>query len=186
MIQEDLAAGAKAKNEGIALKKEYEEVFPYFIKVPFTGAYNCGNYYEFEYADNNDYCELEVYNCNNALNYEVESMVALTKLLGKTKTTNYPIYIQQLATFDIESIDTSKTSISKEEARDYIMDIETPIGFHICDWLFDAVVYHGKEKMAKLFNFVEDMGINDLDNRNCGYVKGVPCLVDYSGYYEIF
>ena len=25
MIQEDLAAGAKAKNEGIALKKEYEE-----------------------------------------------------------------------------------------------------------------------------------------------------------------
>ena len=31
MIQEDLAAGAKAKNEGIALKKEYEETQKKFI-----------------------------------------------------------------------------------------------------------------------------------------------------------
>ena len=32
MIQDDLAAGAKAKNEGIALRKEYEEKVKSYVK----------------------------------------------------------------------------------------------------------------------------------------------------------
>ena len=43
----------------------------------------------------------------------------------------------------------------------------------------------GEETLGGIFNFINEVGIEDLHGNNCGYNKdGLVVFTDYSGYYD--
>ena len=53
------------------------------------------------------------------------------------------------------------------------------------EWCLAFVEKYGENELDKLFNFLEEKGINDLHAMNVGYTEdNSPIIFDYSGFFE--
>ena len=55
------------------------------------------------------------------------------------------------------------------------------------DFIVDMFKDYPDEEVAGVFNFIDEVGIEDLHGSNCGYNKdGLVVFTDYSGYHDWF
>ena len=132
-----------------------------------------------------DYCYAETSISEAAIEEGIGKCFAQTELLGLVG--DYPIYIQERCTiFDTESSSRRKELYRHRKPSDYqsLRTIRERIDFWCGDddWTLDFLHYWGEEVLRILGDFIFDKDINDLHCGNVGYRKGVPVLVDYSGY----
>ena len=151
---------------------DYEN--PYFDE--YTGAY-----YEDAEIDCSNYCELEEYLYNFAVENDVSDMFAKTEFFGRAKG-GRPVYISEKCKDfhwgDREPSDASKTLV--KDKRD-----NTP-GWSRMDSMITALFVddYGTERAAKLFQFLYDFDISDLHNHNVMISEktGKIVITDYSGF----
>lgn len=134
-----------------------------------------------------NYCQAETELAVRAKEAGLASCFAITSLLGLAN--GYPIYIQdRCSIFSDEESTTNKEKYKNRTKADYksLREVRERVDFWSIDdnWLLDFLIYFGEEMLRDLTNFIFDNNIEDLHNGNIGYIKGVPCLVDYSSYYE--
>ena len=159
----------------------------FVIKIPFCRNsdtydeyYECCDYFTGADADNGwDYCEAEAYKYNRA---ELEGLnECFAKCEKIAEIDGYPIYIQEYA--EIYRFMEDKTPHNEEETSQ-VSSICNSKGFYIfnLDWLSDVFYYFGEKVFYKLLDFIDLVGINDLHDKNIGYIGDRPVLVDYSSY----
>lgn len=158
------------------------------IKIPFSGSYSYDWDEENDEPDydtlvfdtfcTEDYCAVEASIYSDAVVAGVERFFASTKFAGSTFIDKTPIYIsERVIPFD---------TLNNEE-RSYSRDSYTKAG-KMCgrtpiEWTAMAIEFYGEEAVRKLFDFIEEEGIDDLHWGNVGLRKdGSPCLLDYSGF----
>ena len=141
-----------------------------------------GAYYEDAEIDCSNYCELEEYLYNFAVENGVSDMFAKTEFFGYAKN-GRPIYISEKCKYfwcgDREPSNASKTLV-----RDKIKSC-TPgwsrMGSTIAALFVDD---YGIERAAKLFQFLSDFNITDLHSNNVMISEktGKIVITDYSGF----
>ena len=152
---------------------DYEN--PYFDE--YTGAY-----YEDAEIDCSNYCELEEYLYNFAVENGVSDMFAKTEFFGYAKS-GRPVYIsEKCKNFwwgDREPSDASKTLVKDKR------DSHTP-GWSRMSSMITALFVddYGVERAEKLFQFLSDFNISDLHNNNVMISEktGKIVITDYSGF----
>ena len=152
---------------------DYEN--PYFDE--YTGAY-----YEDAEIDCSNYCELEEYLYNFAVENGVSDMFAKTEFFGRAKC-GRPVYISEKCKKfwwgDREPSDASKTIVKDKR------DSRTP-GWSRMDSMITALFVddYGAERAEKLFQFLSDFDISDLhsDNVMISEKTGKIVITDYSGF----
>ena len=154
---------------------DYEN--PYFDE--YTGAY-----YEDAEIDCSNYCELEEYLYNFAVENNVSDMFAKTEFFGYAKG-GRPVYIsEKCKNFwrgNREPSDASKTLVKDKR------DSRTP-GWSKMDSMITALFVddYGVERAEKLFQFLSDFNITDLhsDNVMISEKTGKIVITDYSGFFN--
>ena len=154
---------------------DYEN--PYFDE--YTGAY-----YEDAEIDCSNYCELEEYLYNFAVENGVSDMFAKTEFFGHAKC-GRPVYISEKCKnfwrSDREPSDASKTIVKDKR------DSRTP-GWSRMDSMITALFVddYGAERAEKLFQFLSDFDITDLHNDNVMISEktGKIVITDYSGFFN--
>ena len=152
---------------------DYEN--PYFDE--YTGAY-----YEDAEIDCSNYCELEEYLYNFAVENGVSDMFAKTEFFGRAKC-GRPVYISEKCKDfwlgDRKPSDASKTLVKDKR------DSRTP-GWSRMDSMITALFVddYGAERAEKLFQFLSDFDITDLHNDNVMISEktGKIVITDYSGF----
>lgn len=152
---------------------DYEN--PYFDE--YTGAY-----YEDAEIDCSNYCELEEYLYNFAIENGVSDMFAKTEFFGRAKG-GRPVYISEKCKGfhwgDRKPSDASKTLVKDKR------DSRTP-GWSRMDSMITALFVddYGVERAEKLFQFLSDFDISDLhsDNVMISEKTGKIVITDYSGF----
>lgn len=152
---------------------DYEN--PYFDE--YTGAY-----YEDAEIDCSNYCELEEYLYNFAVENGVSDMFAKTEFFGRAKC-GRPVYISEKCKGfhwgDRKPSDASKTIVKDKR------DSRTP-GWSRMDSMITALFVddYGVERAEKLFQFLSDFDISDLhsDNVMISEKTGKIVITDYSGF----
>ena len=141
-----------------------------------------GAYYEDAEIDYSNYCELEEYLYNFAVENGVSDMFAKTEFFGHAKC-GRPVYISEKCKDfwwgDREPSDASKTLV--KDKRDSL----TP-GWSRMDSMITALFVddYGVERAAKLFQFLSDFNITDLHSHNVMISEktGKIVITDYSGF----
>ena len=154
---------------------DYEN--PYFDE--YTGAY-----YEDAEIDCSNYCELEEYLYNFAVENNVSDMFAKTEFFGYAEG-GRPVYIsEKCKNFwrgNREPSDASKTLVKDKR------DSRTP-GWSKMDSMITALFVddYGVERAEKLFQFLSDFNITDLhsDNVMISEKTGKIVITDYSGFFN--
>lgn len=143
-------------------------------RIPFSGA-NCLWGTEFSLASEWDYCDVESLVYCAAESLGLEEFFAKTEYIGDFMS--HPIYISKCAEkfclpdyryrndYSKDIIDKSK----KKKEMDY-------------DIIACLILDHGEEKVDKLLEFINKIGLNDFHTGNFGIVDGKIRLIDYSGY----
>ena len=141
-----------------------------------------GAYYEDAEIDCSNYCELEEYLYNFAVENGVSDMFAKTEFFGRAKC-GRPVYIsEKCKNFwrgDREPSDASKTLVRDKR------DSRTP-GWSKMDSMITALFVddYGAERAEKLFQFLSDFDISDLHSNNVMISEktGKIVITDYSGF----
>ena len=141
-----------------------------------------GAYYEDAEIDCSNYCELEEYLYNFAVENGVSDMFAKTEFCGYAKS-GRPLYIsEKCRNFwrgDREPSDASKTLVKDKR------DSRTP-GWSKMDSMITALFVddYGVERAGKLFQFLSDFNITDLHSHNVMISEktGKIVITDYSGF----
>ena len=141
-----------------------------------------GAYYEDAEIDCSNYCELEEYLYNFAVESGVSDMFAKTEFFGHAKS-GRPVYIsEKCRNFwwgDREPSDASKTLVKDKR------DSRTP-GWSKMDSMITALFVddYGVERATKLFQFLSDFNITDLHSGNVMISEktGKIVITDYSGF----
>ena len=141
-----------------------------------------GAYYEDAEIDYSNYCELEEYLYNFAVENGVSDMFAKTEFFGHAKC-GRPVYISEKCKDfwwgDREPSDASKTLVKDKR------DSRTP-GWSKMDSMITALFVddYGVERAAKLFQFLSDFNITDLHSHNVMISEktGKIVITDYSGF----
>ena len=148
-------------------------------------------FFEFEGSpaegSNWNYCAAEAEITQKAREEGVGKCIAATEFLGYAG--DHPIYIQEKCfMFSDASTSTNKERYKHRTKKDYdsLKEIRERTDFWGIDdnWVLDLLIYWGEEMLKKLGDFIFNQNIEDLHSGNIGYRNGVPCLVDYSSYYE--
>lgn len=99
------------------------------------------------------------------------------------------VYIQNYVTYDdgrdcnvdlydeknLKTLDKINTKMGKTPGVEELPD----------EWCLAFVEKYGEDELDKLFNFLEEKGINDLHAMNVGYTEdNSPIIFDYSGFFE--
>lgn len=134
-----------------------------------------------------DYCAVEAELAVSAEKHGVSNYFAKTELLGYAR--EHPVYIQEKCCMFYDEGSTTYKEIYKQRTKadyDSLKEVRERVGFYDIndDWILDFLIYWGEEALNKLKSFIHDYCIEDLHCGNIGYRHGVPCLVDYSGYYD--
>ena len=143
-----------------------------------------GAYYEDAEIDCSNYCELEEYLYNFAVENGVSDMFAKTEFFGYAKC-GRPVYIsEKCKNFwwgDREPSDASKTLVKDKR------DSSTP-GWSRMDSMITALFVddYGVERAGKLFQFLSDFNISDLHSGNVMFSEktGKIVITDYSGFFN--
>ena len=141
-----------------------------------------GAYYEDAEIDCSNYCELEEYLYNFAVENGISDMFAKTEFFGYAKG-GRPIYISEKCKDfwwgDRKPSDASKTLVKDKR------DSRTP-GWSKMDSMITALFVddYGVERAAKLFQFLSDFNITDLHHNNVMISEktGKIVITDYSGF----
>lgn len=141
-----------------------------------------GAYYKDAEIDCSNYCELEEYLYNFAVENGVSDMFAKTEFFGYAKG-GRPVYISEKCKDfwcgDREPSDASKTLVKDKR------DSRTP-GWSRMDSVITALFVddYGIERAAKLFQFLSDFNITDLHSNNVMISEktGKIVITDYSGF----
>ena len=143
-----------------------------------------GAYYEDAEIDCSNYCELEEYLYNFAVENGVSDMFAKTEFFGYAKC-GRPVYISEKCKnfwrSDREPSDASKTLVKDKR------DSSTP-GWSRMDSMITALFVddYGVERAEKLFQFLSDFNISDLHTGNVMISEktGKIVITDYSGFFN--
>ena len=143
-----------------------------------------GAYYEDAEIDCSNYCELEEYLYNFAVENDVSDMFAKTEFFGYAKC-GRPVYIsEKCKNFwrgNREPSDASKTLVKDKR------DSRIP-GWSKMDSTITALFVddYGVERAAKLFQFLSDFNITDLHSNNVMISEktGKIVITDYSGFFN--
>lgn len=137
-----------------------------------------------------DYCKLEVYNYQAAVQDGVEDFFVETSFLDflQDKTGRpLPVYLQEQALTFTEVHSSYKSSLHSYSrlqsfTSKYAGTTELP-----SIWLEDFITYYGEEQFDTLGTFIEQAGINDLHRGNVGYTIDTmaPVIFDFSGFEEL-
>lgn len=124
----------------------------------------------------NDYCAVETYLYERAVEYGVQDAFLEIKEIGMIGASR--IYIQEKV--DCDSSD--KSSSSAEDRESYRSLAKS---YRLSDVVGGLFLHdYGEEFVKKLVSFLEEYNISDLHNGNWTVVDGKPKLVDYGGYNE--
>lgn len=134
------------------------------------------------YFETVDYCDLEVKNYQHAQKAGVERFFAETYFLMNYN--DVPCYIMRKVSCDETMMENDlyhrtieSGNMTEEETVRYISQMDDEeILYNLCDFYFDPV---SKER---LFDFLNDKGINDIHAGNIGYINNSVVIIDYSGY----
>jgi hypothetical protein len=98
---------------------------------------------------------------------------------------NTPVYIQEYVdeTCWDRSVEVSKEEIDKVVTLCNKTSYSKTADISPC-WILDFIKLYGEDELLRLFLFLEEEGVNDLHDRNVGYIHNKPVLFDYSGFYE--
>jgi hypothetical protein len=157
------------------MKVHSEELFDEF----------CGAIYGNEEDSRWNYCAVEAFLSNFAKIAGLEQCFAITECIGQAN--GHPIYAQEkCCIFSEASSTTNREKYRNRSKTDYdsLKEVRERVDFWGIDddWVLDFLIYWGEEIFKKFVAFIFEYDISDLHNGNIGYRKGVPCLVDYSGY----
>ena len=189
-----------AYNYGVSKLVLIPDEYNFVVKIPFS----CTSWTDYDEDDNEedkiaefqgayyiesgeygwDYCRAEAEFYEAAKVNGVEKFFAPTIYIGDIK--GWPIYIQDKCLIFEES--NSQYSHSQEDRcrserkldSMKIASDRVPI-----DFIVDMFKDYPDEEVAGVFNFIDEVGIEDLHGNNCGYKKdGIVVFTDYSGYYD--
>ena len=130
-----------------------------------------------------DYCALEAYIYQQAVEFGVEECFAREELLGCIN--NYPIYLQDKAVTFSDACESNSFHKSPEEIYEKISDIEREVDEYSVinsDWCANALECYGSELYRQFLSFLAQFDISDLHDGNIGYIDDIPVLFDYSGF----
>lgn len=174
--------------------------YSFVIKIPFS----CTAYTDYDEDDNEediieefdgahyiesdewgwDYCRAETEFYEAAKAHGVEKFFAPTIYIGDIK--GWPIYVQDKCLIFEES--NSRYSHSEEdrcrssEKLDSMKIVSERVPI---DFIVDMFKDYPDEEVVGVFNFIDEVGIEDLHGNNCGYNKdGLVVFTDYSGYHN--
>ena len=159
----------------------------YVLKIPYRGARDGEDYYDFHYAGNEirdwDYCETEaeIYDAFKAEG--LECFLAKTVRYGEDAT-GYPLYIQEkcITSYDYEDPDPNYTY----DDTDFRSMLACGIAVADNTWNMKAIMYYGIEKYIRFMQLCLDRFpdvLDDLHSQNYGYrIDGSPVLIDFSSW----
>lgn len=139
-----------------------------------------------------DYCEVEEIKYADAEAEGVEKFFAKTERVAYVGQWKHPIYIQERCiTFDDETSSESGERFDNRTEADFekVRTLQEEVSGYVSiskNWLLDAILYYGMELVKKFLNFCYNFNISDLHSGNVGYKNGVPCLLDYSSYWDSY
>jgi hypothetical protein len=113
----------------------------------------------------------------------MEEHFAKTSFIGEAK--GWPIYSQVKASmfYSDEAYSSRSKKTYSEKDRESVKAIQSTTKFYINDeWLMDFIIFWGEERTLEFIKFCDEQFIDDLHNNNIGYVRGIPCLIDYSSF----
>ncbi len=167
----------------------------FVIKIPFSslwieGRYDGEDYIEGDYASLIDYCQLECDNYKKAK----ENFPGAEKFLAETRhlySGDLEIYIQDKADGYYEFYDENGSidEVIEFSNSDKLKSvINSGAGSRIPAHWFEDLLNYGliNDEMNAVNSFLDFLmktKINDLCERNVGYINGKPVLFDYSGWY---
>jgi hypothetical protein len=153
--------------------EEYKEEF--YNAVPYIED-ECERQDFIDEYGTNDYCAVETYLYERAVEYGVQDAFLEIKEIGMIGASR--IYIQEKV--DCDSSD--KSSSSAEDRESYRSLAKS---YRLSDVVGGLFLHdYGEEFVKKLVSFLEEYNISDLHNGNWTVVGGKPKLVDYGGYNE--
>ena len=162
----------------------------YVLKIPYRGARDGEDYYDFHYAGNEirdwDYCETEaeIYDAFKAEG--LECFLAKTVRYGEDAT-GYPLYIQEkcITSYDYEDLDSNYT-YDYTEIKAFRSMFACGMAVDNNTWNTKAIMYYGVEKYIHFMQFCLDRFpdvLDDLHRENYGYrTDGSPVLIDFSSW----
>ena len=162
----------------------------YVLKIPYRGARDGEDYYDFHYAGNKirdwDYCETEaeIYDAFKAEG--LECFLAKTVRYGEDAT-GYPLYIQEkcITSYDYEDPDPNY-AYDYTEIKAFRSMFACGMAVDNNTWNMKAIMYYGVEKYIRFMQFCMDRFpdvLNDLHSENYGYrIDGSPVLIDFSSW----
>ena len=162
----------------------------YVLKIPYRGARDGEDYYDFHYAGNEirdwDYCETEaeIYDAFKAEG--LECFLAKTVRYGEDAT-GYPLYIQEkcITSYDYGDLDSNYT-YDYTERNAFRSMLACGIAVDNNTWNTKAIMYYGVEKYIRFMQLCLDRFpdvLDDLHGQNYGYrIDGSPVLIDFSSW----
>lgn len=189
-----------AYNYGVSKLVLIPDEYSFVIKIPFS----CTSWTDYDEDDNEedkiaefqrayyiesgeygwDYCRAEAEFYEAAKGHGVEKFFAPTIYIGDIK--GWPIYIQDKCLIFGES--NSRYSHSQEDrnrSSEKLDSMKIASDRVPIDFIVDMFKEYPDEEVAGVFNFIDEVGIEDLHGNNCGYNKdGLVVFTDYSGYYD--
>ena len=181
-----------AYNYGVSKLVLIPDEYNFVVKIPFSCTdYDEDDNKEFQmayYIESGeygwDYCRAEAEFYEAAKVHGVEKFFAPTIYIGDIK--GWPIYIQDKCLIFEES--NSQYSHSEEDrcrSSEKLDSMKIASERVPIDFIVDMFKDYPDEEVAGVFNFIDEVGIEDLHGSNCGYNKdGLVVFTDYSGYHD--
>lgn len=162
----------------------------YVLKIPYRGARDGEDYYDFHYAGNKirdwDYCETEAEIYDAFKEEGLECFLAKTVRYGEDAT-GYPLYLQEkcITSYDYEDPDSNYT-YDDTERKAFRSMFACGIAVANNTWNMKAIMYYGVEKYIRFMQLCLDRFpdvLDDLHSENYGYrTDGSPVLIDFSSW----
>ena len=145
----------------------------YVLKIPFNR--------------NTDFCYIEMSNYIYVSNhyeeykkYFAECWLADELFIQKgSEVRELPLYIMQRADTDeglVMTLSNDYWSSKNLSNRTIELDESTEVMDCFCE-------VYGEEEIQKLQEILEEVYADDIHSRNVGFIKGLPVLIDYSGFW---
>lgn len=155
-----------------------------YVDDDYTYIYSHANKYHIDTLSNWDYCGIEQYVYDQAVEWCVENLFANTFFLVNQwePWEDFRIYAsQKIQTTSFYGSDKKISDASKKEASSISKGASS---YHICDNMLAAFVEdYGVEKANQFFDFITSLDVKDLHGDNLGFDSdGKVKVLDYSSF----
>ena len=134
-----------------------------------------------------DYCQREVEVYSIAKYYKVEKILLETSFFFENSQ-GIKFYLQKkmnesFADMDFEKRKRLSQKIPNIDKNMNVIQSKMPITINYT-WLAKVKQIYGKIFVRNFIKWIEDTGTNDLHNGNVCFIKKLPYILDYSGYFD--